>query len=113
MLISRVLDRIAKCNSVGVEFNVALAIAIIGNFKVGQIALNTQRVAGRRVEVVAHQLILMGSLTPELTGAGGPIGPQGTNIGHQNREAMANVGVRVERFVRLGSVGRIWQIHFK
>jgi hypothetical protein len=40
------------------------------------------------------------SLTPELTGAGGPIGPQGTNIGHQNREAMANVGVRVERFVR-------------
>jgi hypothetical protein len=70
MLISRVLDRIAKCNSVGVEFNVALAIAIIGNFKVGQIALNTQRVAGRRVEVVAHQLILMGSLTPELTGAG-------------------------------------------
>jgi hypothetical protein len=42
------------------------------------------------------------SLTPELTGAGGPAGPQGTNIGHQNREAMANVGVRVERFVRLG-----------
>ena len=41
-------------------------------------------------------------LTPELTGAGGPTGPQGTNIGHQNREAMANVGVRVERFVRLG-----------
>jgi hypothetical protein len=41
------------------------------------------------------------SLTPELTGAGGPTGPQGTNIGHQNREAMANVGVRVERFVRL------------
>jgi hypothetical protein len=40
-------------------------------------------------------------LTPELTGAGGPIGPKGTNIGHQNREAMANVGVRVERFVRL------------
>jgi len=46
-------------------------------------------------------------LTPELTGAGGPIGPQGTNIGHQNREAMANVGVRVERFVRLGRVGRV------
>jgi hypothetical protein len=45
--------------------------------------------------------LLWGGLTPELTGAGGPIGPQGTNIGHQNREAMANVGVRVERFVRL------------
>jgi hypothetical protein len=53
------------------------------------------------------------SLTPELTGAGGPIGPQGTNIGHQNREAMANVGVRVERFVRLGSVGRIGQVKSK
>jgi hypothetical protein len=46
--------------------------------------------------------IVKKSLTPELTGAGGPRGPQGTNIGHQNREAMANVGVRVERFVRLG-----------
>jgi hypothetical protein len=52
----------------------------------------------------------MCGLTPELTGAGGPRGPQGTNIGHQNREAMANVGVRVERFVRLGRVGRIWQV---
>jgi hypothetical protein len=51
------------------------------------------------------------SLTPELTGAGGPIGPQGTNIGHENGEAMANVGVRVERFVRLGRVGRFWQVH--
>ena len=40
------------------------------------------------------------SLTPELTGAGGPIGPQGTNIGHEDGEAMANVGVRVERIVR-------------
>jgi hypothetical protein len=42
-------------------------------------------------------------ITPELTGAGGPIGPQGTNIGRENGEAMANVGVRVERFVRLGA----------
>jgi hypothetical protein len=50
------------------------------------------------------------SLTPELTGAGGPIGPQGTNIGHENGEAMANVGVRVERFVRLRRVGRVVQI---
>jgi hypothetical protein len=52
----------------------------------------------------------MYGLTPELTGAGGPQGPQGTNIGHQNSEAMANVGVRVERFVRLGRVGRVWQV---
>jgi hypothetical protein len=55
--------------------------------------------------------ILYWSLTPELTGAGGPIGPQGTNIGHENGEAMANVGVRVERFVRLGRVGRVCQVH--
>jgi hypothetical protein len=41
------------------------------------------------------------SLTPELTGAGAR-SAQGTNIGHENGEAMANVGVRVERFVRLG-----------
>jgi hypothetical protein len=41
------------------------------------------------------------------------MGPQGTNIGHQNREAMANVGVRVERFVRLGRVGRVVQAHSK
>jgi hypothetical protein len=53
----------------------------------------------------------MCGLTPELTGAGGPIGPQGTNIGHENGEAMANVGVRVERFVRLGRVGRVGQVH--
>jgi len=32
-------------------------------------------------------------------------------MGHQNREAMANVGVRVERFVRLGREGRVWQVH--
>jgi hypothetical protein len=55
--------------------------------------------------------VFSGGLTPELTGAGGPKGPQGTNIGHQNREAMANVGVRVERFVRLGREGRVEQVH--
>jgi hypothetical protein len=49
-------------------------------------------------------------LTPELTGAGAR-SAQGTNIGHENGEAMANVGVRVERFVRLGRVGRVWQVH--
>jgi hypothetical protein len=59
------------------------------------------------------EFILYWSLTPELTGAGGPKGPQGTNIGHQNRAAMANVGVRVERFVRLGRVGRVRQVNSK
>jgi hypothetical protein len=58
-----------------------------------------------------HLLVFQKSLTPELTGAGGPKGPQGTNIGHQNREAMANVGVRVERFVRLGRGGRVVKSH--
>jgi hypothetical protein len=62
------------------------------------------------VFVIWRDLYGCESLTPELTGAGGPIGPQGTNIGHQNREAMANVGVRVERFVRLGRVGRVCQV---
>jgi hypothetical protein len=57
------------------------------------------------------QAVFKCGLTPELTGAGGPIGPQGTNIGHENGEAMANVGVRVERFVRLGRVGRVCQVH--
>lgn len=49
-------------------------------------------------------------LTPELTGAGAR-SAKGTNIGHENGEAMANVGVRVERFVRLWRVGRVGQAH--
>ena len=39
------------------------------------------------------------SLTNELTGAGARR-VQGTNMGHQNREAMAHVGVHVELTVR-------------
>jgi hypothetical protein len=54
--------------------------------------------------------IFICGLTLELTGAEGPTGPQGTNIGHENGEAMANVGVRVERFVRLGRVGTVWKL---
>jgi hypothetical protein len=53
---------------------------------------------------------LLKSLTPELTGAGAR-SAQGTNTGHENGEAMASVGVRVERFVRLGREGWIWQVH--
>ena len=48
-------------------------------------------------------------LTPRLTGAGGRR-PQGTNMGHQNREAMAHIGVRVEPTVRLRRVGRVGQV---
>ena len=43
------------------------------------------------------------SLTPRLTGAGAR-SAEGTDIGHENGEAMAYVGVRVEPTVRLGSV---------
>ncbi len=41
------------------------------------------------------------SLTPRLTGAGSRR-LEGTNIGHENAEGMAYVGVRVEPTVRLG-----------
>jgi hypothetical protein len=50
------------------------------------------------------------SLTPKLTGAGAR-SAQGTNTGHENGEAMASVGVRVERPVRLGRVGKVFQVH--
>ena len=43
------------------------------------------------------------SLTPWLTGAGSRR-LEGTNIGHENAEGMAYVGVRVEPTVRLGRV---------
>ena len=42
------------------------------------------------------------SLTPWLTGAGAR-SAEGTDIGHENAEGMAYVGVRVEPTVRLGS----------
>jgi hypothetical protein len=44
------------------------------------------------------RFILVG-LTPRLTGAGGRR-PQGTKAGHENGEAMASFGVRVEPTVR-------------
>ncbi len=46
--------------------------------------------------------LFMESLTPWLTGAGAP-SAEGTDIGHENAEGMAYVGVRVEPTVRLGS----------
>ena len=47
-----------------------------------------------------HALVMRG-LTPWLTGAGSRR-LEGTNIGHENAEGMAYVGVRVEPTVRLG-----------
>jgi len=41
-------------------------------------------------------------LTPWLTGAGAR-SAEGTDMGHENAEGMAHVGVRVEPTVRLGS----------
>ena len=46
------------------------------------------------------------SLTSWLTGAGAR-SAEGTDIGHENAEGMAYVGVRVEPPVRLGSVGTV------
>ena len=44
----------------------------------------------------------MKGLTPWLTGAGAR-SAEGTDIGHENAEGMAYVGVRVEPTVRLGT----------
>jgi len=45
--------------------------------------------------------LLEDGLTPRLTGAGAR-SAEGTNTGHENGEAMASIGVRVEPTVRLG-----------
>ncbi len=50
------------------------------------------------------------SLTPRLTGAGSRR-LEGTDIGHENAEGMAYVGVRVEPTVRLGRVGTVVLVH--
>ena len=50
------------------------------------------------------------SLTPWLTGAGAR-SAEGTDMGHENAEGMAHVGVRVEPTVRLGSVGTVVGLH--
>ena len=47
-----------------------------------------------------------GSLTPWLTGVGAR-SAEGTDMGHENAEGMAHVGVRVEPPVRLGRVGTV------
>ena len=49
-------------------------------------------------------------LTPWLTGAGSRR-LEGTNIGHENAEGMAYVGVRVEPTVRLGSAGTVLHLY--
>ena len=52
------------------------------------------------------------SLTPWLTGAGAR-SAEGTDIGHENAEGMAYVGVRVEPPVRLGREGTVLHLHFE
>ncbi len=49
-----------------------------------------------------HKAGLWEGLTPWLTGAGSRR-LEGTDIGHENAEGMAYVGVRVEPTVRLGT----------
>ena len=48
-------------------------------------------------------------LTPWLTGAGAR-SAEGTDMGHEDAEGMAHVGVRVEPPVRLVSVGTMWHL---
>ena len=66
-----------------------------------------QLLASRRFELSSYFERVRGhfsplsQLTPRLTGAGAR-SAEGTNTGHQNGEAMASVGVRVEPTVRLG-----------
>ena len=50
---------------------------------------------GGALEQVAARIKRVMGLTPRLTGAGAR-SAEGTNIGHQNAEGMAYVGVRVE-----------------
>jgi hypothetical protein len=52
-------------------------------------------------ELARSSGIFMCGLTPWLTGAGAR-SAEGTDIGHENAEGMAYVGVRVEPTVRLG-----------
>ena len=47
-------------------------------------------------------MVFWWGLTPRLTGAGAR-SAEGTDMGHENAEGMAHVGVRVEPTVRLGS----------
>ena len=54
--------------------------------------------------------VFVGCLTLWLTGAGARRA-EGTDIGHENAEGMAYVGVRVEPTVRLGRVGTVVLVH--
>ena len=57
---------------------------------------------GGALERVAARIERVMGLTPWLTGAGAR-SAEGTDIGHENAEGMAYVGVRVEPTVRLGT----------
>ena len=57
---------------------------------------------GGALEQVAARIERVMGLTPWLTGAGAR-SAEGTDIGHENAEGMAYVGVRVEPTVRLGT----------
>ena len=65
---------------------------------------------GGALEQVAARIKRVMGLTPWLTGAGAR-SAEGTDIGHENAEGMAYVGVRVEPTVRLGRVGTVVLVH--
>ena len=59
---------------------------------------------GGALEQVGARMKRVMGLTPRLTGAGAR-SAEGTNTGHENGEAMASVGVRVEPTVRTQRLG--------
>ena len=76
-----------------------------GHTIAGQKRLERRRLCGCFLGDVqtSYKALVWCGLTPWLTGAGSRR-LEGTNIGHENAEGMAYVGVRVEPPVRLGSV---------
>ena len=61
-------------------------------------------------EEYAGRLAGSWGLTPWLTGAGAR-SAEGTDMGHEDAEGMAHVGVRVEPPVRLGRAGAVVEMH--
>lgn len=71
----------------------------------GSPSVNNKPIATSSCRVAASDLLQVTFMTPNawLTGAGAR-SAEGADTGHQNREAMAHVGVRVEPPARLGNV---------
>lgn len=64
---------------------------------------------GKYGTIGLHGIPRISVLTPKLTSAG-PRSIEGTNTGHENGAAMASVGIRVERPVRLSVLAAVVSI---